>query len=390
MRCLTLAPLPAWGDLFAALRNPPLSDDALAAPWRRSGEQAFWFSRSAWSLAIVARWRQRTAQRQVVTVWIPDFFCNASLAPLRGMGARLVFYPVTDQMAPDLDACKDLAGEQSPDVFVLVHYFGQPVPMASVTAFCIEQNAWLVEDAAHVLRPIPGVGEAGDCVLYSPHKHLPIPDGAVLVVRPEGPGRLTAQGPVSNALREICDTALNSPGFSNQPAALWLVKRVLQRMGIRSRYSVVAFRAEAEPAVPEIVHPRMSTFARRLLSRLKDNLDAVARVREQRARDWGNVLSWANSAMPAVSRLPAAATPYLSGVAFAQAADAEEVFHRWQRAKVPATTWPDLPPEVVGQPDRHPWALHLRHTRLYLPLHQTIEAVQIVACGQSLSNRQED
>ncbi len=385
MRRLTLAPLPAWGDLFAALLNPPLSDDALAAPWRRTGEEAFWFSRSACSLAVVARWRQRLAQRQDVTVWIPDFFCNAALAPLRSMGAQLVFYPVTNQMAPDLDACKDLASEKSPDVFILVHYFGQPIPVTSVAAFCEEQGAWLVEDAAHVLRPIPGVGEAGDCVLYSPHKHLPIPDGAVLVVRPDGPARLAKQDPASNALREIFGAVLDSPGFSNQSALLWLFKRMLQRLGLRLRQPVAAFRAEAESPVPEIAHPRMSSLARCLLSRLKDSLDAVARLREQHARDWGNVLSWANSAMTAVSPLPAAATPYLAGFTCVDSVQAEAVFLQWHQAGLPVTTWPDLPPEVMSRADVHRSAVALRHSRFYLPVHQNLSQCQIAARSRGLS-----
>ena len=186
---LTHAPLPRWWDLFRALVRRPPSDAELAAPWRREGEVAGWLSRSAWSLALIALWRQHEARGSTVTAWFPDFFCNSSLAPLRLTGAKLVFYPVTEGMTPDYAACRNIAETHPPDLFVLLHYIGRPAPAAASRDFCVRHRAWLIEDAAHVLRPIDGVGRFGDFVVYSPHKHLAIPDGAVLVVRQGGAGR---------------------------------------------------------------------------------------------------------------------------------------------------------------------------------------------------------
>jgi len=383
VRRLTSAPLPEWGDLFAAVLKFFVPEGPLAAPWCRPVDEGFWFSRSAWSMAAVARWRKELLPDEGVTVWIPDFFCNASLAPLRDMGARLVFYPVTDQMAPDLCACNDLARAQRPDIVVLVHYFGQPTLAEPISAFCQTHGAWLIEDATHVLRPVPGVGEVGDCVLYSPHKHLPIPDGAVLVVRPDGPARLAEQVQAMSVLRQISARILDSAGSASRTAALWLVKRTLQRLGLRSRRSVTVFNAEADPVVPGMVHPRMSTLAKRLLARLGDRLDAVARLREQRAQDWRDVLSWADPAS-AMDSFPVENTPYLASFVSGQEADARALFDRLQRAGIPAVTWPDLPPEVMNCAEAHRSAIALRHNRIYLPVHQTVDPIQILACGRSL------
>lgn len=383
MHHMTPVPLPEWGDIFAALVSSPVSDDALAAPWCRAGDEAFWFSRSAWSLAIVARWRRQLSGKEDVTVWIPDFFCNSSLAPLREIGASLMFYPVTDEMVPDLNVCRNLAGTYPPDVFVLVHYFGQPTPTELIAAFCKERGTWLVEDATHVLRPVSGVGEAGDCVLYSPHKLLPIPDGALLVVRQNGPTRLAQQTQAMSVLREISTAVLNSPGSSNQAVTIWLIKRMLQRLGLRSQRSTAAFRAEAEQIDSVIAHPRMSALARRLLTRMKNRLDTVARLREQRAQDWCHVLSWANPAST-IKPLPIMTTPYLAGFTCDQEGDAELLFDRLQRAGIPVTTWPDIPPEVMGRAGAHRSALSLRHRRLYLSAHQTLDLYRILACGESL------
>jgi len=292
---LTMAPLPNWRDLFAAAFNSAASDDALAAPWCRPSELAFLFSSSAWSLAVVARWHQQLLGKQNVSVWLPDFFCNASLAPLRGMGAKLVFYPVTEQMIPDLVTSQDLADQQPMDIFVLVHYFGQPNLAEPISPFCEKHGAWLIEDAAHVLRPIVGIGETGDCVLYSPHKHLPIPDGAVLVVRPNGPAQLAKNGLAMNVLSTVRAAVLATPGSSNRPAVLWLLKRLAQRLGLRARPSVTAFKAVVETSVAVFAHPRMSILARRLLTPLLAQLQTVATQREQHAQTWCNVLAWAST-----------------------------------------------------------------------------------------------
>lgn len=381
MRPLTLAPLPAWGDVIAALLKPPVPDGTLAAPWRRPGDESFWFSRSSWSLAAIAHWRQWLTGGESVTVWIPDYFCNAALVPLRDMGARLVFYPVTDRLAPDADAYERLADMCVPDIVVLVHYFGQPVPTESVSALCRKHGAWLVEDAAHVLRPVAGIGEAGDCVLYSPHKHLPIPDGAVLVVRQDGPARLAAQATAMDLLRQAIATTLDLPNEGNRwRAILWLTKRLLQLAGVRSRKKAVAYRSDPNPGAPGC--PGMSVLGRRLLGRLLPAMETAARLREERMLDWRHVLSWAG---PAVSFLPAtAATPYLAGFSCEWEADAAAAFEQLQCEGFPVVTWPDLAPEVTEHPERHGTAIALRRTRFYLPVHQSLKRHQVLAYGSKL------
>lgn len=381
---LTHAPLPTWRNVVAALVTPAIPDNELSAPWRRSGDVAFWFSRSAWSLLAIAQWRQRLTGQPAISVWLPDFFCNASLIPLRNMGVQLQFYPLTDQMAPDLDACRTLADETRPDLFVLVHFFGQPAPAEGATAFCRSTDAWLIEDAAHVLRPITGVGEYGDCVLYSPHKHLPIPDGAVLVVRESGPARLPDQASAMEAFQGVHCFLLNTPGFSHQSPVLWLAKRVLQLLGVRPIRPITTFWTNFDTTNTGFTHPKMSPLSKRLFSGLLGSLDTVAHLRCQNRLMWENLLAKSNSMPTAIWSTADNYTPYLAGFTFNDETLAAKVFLRWQRARLPVTTWPDLPPEVSAQKERHRNALLLRKSRLYLPVHQSLDHRQIADCVDSL------
>lgn len=385
MRLLTHAPLPGWGDLFSALVKPSLPDRELAAPWCGREDEAFWFSRSAWSLAVIARWRQLQESGKSITVWVPDYFCNAALAPLRrASGVRIVFYPISMQLTPDIDACRDLAGTCSPDVVVLVHYFGQPAPAEPIANFCNEHGAWLVEDATHLLRPVTGVGDFGDCVLYSPYKHLAIPDGAVLVVRAGAHTRAASSGQTLRVLREASASMLDSSSRAfNCLTALWLIKRILQRFGLRSARKSVDFRETLSPAVSVTQNSRMSLLAKRLLSRQLHTIETVACLREQRRLDWGNVLLWSN-AFRSVSPIVSKTTPYLAGYSCSQEADACATFGQLQQARLPVTTWPDLPPEVIASPETHETAIMLRHTRFYLPIHQSMRQSDVLAQGKRL------
>ena len=391
---ITQAPLPHWLNLCRAMFAQPPPDSELAAPWCREGEVAGWLSRSAWSLALVALWRQRFAPGSQLTVWIPDFFCNSSLTALRATGARLVFYPLTAGMLPDMEECRRRVNSAPPDLFLLVHYFGRPALSPHVREFCTTHGAWLIEDAAHVLRPVEGVGQVGDFVIYSPHKHLAIPDGAVLVVRRNGVSRLGGSALESMGLpplwAEQLDGLQKTMGFAvrsgRTQALTWLFKRVLQKFGVRDWRSAVVPYAELSggdtAASAALVEPAQTRFSRRLLTGLIGDLGRVARQRQRHELLWDTLMSdgaigCREALSPAERPGDRAWTPYLCGYQI-DASIAPVTYEDWQRRGLPVTTWPDLPPEVMERKENHANALHLRHTRLYLPVHQSLSISKMV------------
>jgi hypothetical protein len=390
---LTPAPLPSWSNLARALLRPPASDAVLAAPWCGTGELAGWLSRSAWSLALIASWRKKLAAGARVTVWLPDLFCNESLHALRATGVRLVFYPLADRLIPDMSACRTLQKEVSPDIFVLVHYFGQPTAAVAPKEFCARVGAWLIEDAAHALLPTRGIGSDGDFVLYSPHKHLPIPEGAILVVRSDGPGQFgfaetSLFGSPVSWVGQLLDLQLQlgcSAARSRIRSAVWLCKRAAQKLGLRHwNRRAAPYREQANPPEADasrFTAPGLGGLARRLLTRLISDLDMISRYRERHEMMW-DALVLANdgsgSARLSTTERPLhrAWTPYLAGYQV-DVEHAEATFLRWRREGLPVTTWPDLPPEVRANPDWHPNALSMRNSRMYLPVHQSLRSLDL-------------
>ena len=384
--------LPSWCDLWRAIWPVFLSDEQLTVPWRRKGEVAGWLSRSAWSLALIALWRQRREPAAPITVWLPDFFCNASLRPLRATGVKLRFYQLNEDMAPDFESIRSEVDLEPAAMFLLVHYFGRPTSTSQARDFCLRSGAWLVEDAVHVLSPTEGIGETGDFVLYSPHKHLPIPDGAVLVVRRNGPAKLgatgiAALGQTTEWSAELAALSVRlgvSPRADSIRATIWLTKRVVQKLGMRARQSRAIFRQQTVGIEQTGIagdSPPMSTLTRRLLPSLINGLSSVGRRRQRRALLWDHFLGQNIDfqKVVSVSHRPCGREwiPYLAAFNV-ESQHAEAVFDRLQRIGYPVTTWPDLPPEVIGQPDRHERACRLRHSRVYLPVHQNLSIHTLV------------
>ncbi len=361
------APLPDLFDLAAALASVP-DDDALAQTWRHGREAAFWVSRGAWAMrALVDAWKS-THDQEAPVFWLPDYFCNQSTAPIRDAGARLVFYPIGDDLEPDWPACDRLADVEAPHIFVLVHYFGRPAGTASAKDFCRRVGAWMVEDAAHVVGPEPAIGAVGDAVFYSPHKTIAVPDGGLLLVRNQG---------IATALAAtIGDHSSAAP-----PAALWLAKRLVQKLLPASfARAVIAGRgpafADDPPFGPLPMTTAPSALARRLLARQGPALGAIARARRHHGEALAEIVAGWPVAAPLFADLPRG--PYRLPV---RSPDAPALYAALRGRGVPVETWPDLAPEVTSAPDDHVVALALRRSVLLLPVHAALRPRQVAAPG---------
>jgi hypothetical protein len=392
---LTYAPVPSWSALWRALRSSAVDAGSATEPWASPIESAGWLSRSAWSLALVAQWRMLARPNVVPVVLVPDYFCNSTLAPLRALGARLCFYPVLASGEPDLAACRRLAADTPPDLCLLVHYFGRPVSAYPMRDLCRRHGTWLIEDAAHVLRAVSGIGAAGDFVVYSPHKLLALPDGAVLVARPDGPSALGAQGVEGFGApqewpSQLDDLArrMRARSDNDRSAIVWLTKRLLQRCGLAPRGPVASF---DEPRVERgetdgdgdgewggFPAPRPSALARRLVASVAATLEVAAR-RRQRLQLLLDALVASDAAAP-VRPGPRPAgrewTPYLA--TYDAGPDARRTYATWSDLGLPASSWPDMPPEAAADRPAHADAWSLRDERVYLALHQSLDSAALL------------
>lgn len=292
-------------------------------------------------------------------VYVPAYFCNSSLGPLRATGCQLVFYPIGSDLTPLWADLNRLAAANPPDLLFLVHYFGFPGQAAEAAHWCERHGAWLVEDAAHVLYPIPGVGEAGWATLFSPHKLWPVPELGLLIVH------------TAPAVGES-----RAPARSRRRTAEWLARKAAQAalVALGVRWHQAKSRFSDDPVDPRGQSAGMLPGARRWLAAAERDLKraVVARQRNYRRLAEATVES-GTAARPLVASGAADVAPYLF-VAQLPIETAESVFRRAAAAGLPVGTWPDLPPEVAAGPPSE--ATRLRASVITLPVHQGIGDAQ--------------
>ena len=363
---VTMAPLPHVSALLAAAALPR-DESKASAPWRRDGDQALWFSRSAFALAALVLDRQAGRGRNsgAPVLWLPDYFCNQSTEPARRAGGRIVHYPIGADLEPDWAACRDLAGEAPPDLFVLVHYFGRPANGQAARAFCDATGAILIEDAAHALRPEGAIGTHGDVTFYSPHKWLAVPDGAVLIVR-------------DPAMAIAIAGAAQTLGQASPSPLFWLIRRLIQR-AMPASLHVKAIRKRTSPFKndPMFTALRQTPSASRLGVAMLAR--AAADIEREAAARRGNAIQWANDFGGDAQAFLAAGdwTPYRFVLDADTAEGAEAIYRHLAAQGCPVESWPDLAPEVLADPQRHPVAVALRQCLVFLPVHNGVEFMDI-------------
>jgi hypothetical protein len=374
----TYAPLPDWSLLWQAVRNRSLSPDLLMKPWGEAGDRAWWFSGTAWSFVAIAKMWQRLIGSEPPVVWFPDYFCNGALGPLRALGVRIRFYPVTADLEPDYEWCQVEARKYPPDIFFLVHYFGVPAQGERCREFCSQVKAWLVEDAAHVLQRIPGVGEYGDFVCYSPHKHLPLPDGAVLVCRHRQLANKIEAGHVrwAEVVTGMEDWLNDSPDGTRN-SLIWLGKRLAQKLGVGHIREKRLQEMKVDSVSGALSHIRQSKLSRRLLSAVLPFLDSIGDLRRNRLEVIDQAIK-AKAALRPMYRINyTGVTPYLATFTMEEPDQAGCLFNHFQSACLPVMTWPDLPPEVRREPFQHREALRIRNTSLFFQVHQSLSVREL-------------
>lgn len=354
----TTAPLPKARHWRPIVTYQTCDDGTLAAPWLREGDQAIWFSRGAWALRAIVDAVAHKIEGSLC-VWLPDFFCNQAIWPLRQANVELVFYPVDRNLHPAWDEFDRLDAYGSADIFVLVHFFGFASDATVAREFCDAGGAVLVEDAAHMLFPASDVGKAGDFILYCQHKNLPIPDGSLLVVR-ESAGEFI----------NIINSSLTCAAPSSLP---WVFKRLLQSMAPTFAAQIVRRNVKAfeddPPAMPMASAPAMSSCARRMLSKLLEELTPIADRRKENESAMRAIALAVEGINPFFDKPAEGDIPYRA-VLQARDLDTARAWHNRITAQGNVVeTWPDLPPEVRARPEQHATAIHLRNTLLAIPVH---------------------
>ena len=386
MKKLSFASNPSPKLLLGALFDKKVSNYALSKPWLKNREDAFWLSRTAYSLELIALWQLKVRSKENLVIWLPDYFCNDALEPLRKLNVKLVFYLIDCHNLVDISELEKICVKEPPDIIIQVHFFGNPLITSPLQDLSKKYNALFVEDAAHALRASDDVGCQGDCVLYSPHKHFPIRDGAVLVVRKSGPSQLGSNKDslvILNSLYDDYSKANESVFFLD---ALWILKRMIQYLGYKKPVKSGPIKKEIEKAVTQKLPPRfMSKLSRKLLGKLVFKIDKLADKRVENMQLWQSVLP---DALLTANPLQKKTThdPYLAMFSINETRVPTSIDMKAEGLS--SMSWPDLPPEILKEPVRHKIPIQMRNNNLFFPIHNSLEPKDICRQMKQFNNEE--
>jgi hypothetical protein len=361
-----LAPFPKTADLFRALA----SVESRGVLWADNADEISIFTRGRVALAAgIEILRQERGTRNV-HVWIPGYFCNEALEVLRNQDVVFDFYPVREDLRPDWDAIQPEAPQANTlHVFLLVHYFGFPNDAAAARNFCDANSMVLIEDAAHMIRPLEGPGLA-DMVLFTPWKMFGVPSVGVLWRSGEQMG-----------------SDPSAAGIFSKQTFWWLAIRSIQKLCVKlhiSWHALYRYRREASAEVSNRTVPRLrcDTYALRIMQLAWLRVDEVIRRRRENFQTLAELSKGIAGVRCLFAGLPDSVCPY--GLPLLLDSPSSTVVARLEKSGIPASRWPDLPPEVIADPTKHHTALDIFDRLVLLPVHQSLSARDIKQIGRGL------
>jgi perosamine synthetase len=307
-------------------------------------------------------------------VLVPSYHHGNEVRAVRAAGARMRFYPVGRDLAPDLDALERLA--DGAHVLFLIHYVGFPQNVEAIAQWCRERGIILVEDCALAFLSKAGgrdLGTFGDYSIFCLYKSLPVPNGGVLAVngRPldglrSAVSRTCSTASVAGRTLELLLESLRSR-HPRMGAGLAAAKRGVGRMMDAARWRRVPVGDSGfDVARTEIA---MSDLCRRLLPRF--DYEEIRRRRRDHFLHLSRRL--AGRANPLRAELDPGACPLFFPILVRDKARAARTL--WKRGIGAVELWnegdPECPPGLFGDTD------FLRRHVLELPLHQSLSPAQL-------------
>lgn len=122
-------------------------------------------------------------KKRDINICLPAYFCGQSLRFLRSTPVKFYFYELDNNFLPNYSKIINFDENTPLDVFIHVHYFGNIAGQEESREFSDKFGAYLIEDCAHVISPYVNTKWTGDFLVFSPHKHFPLPSVGLSISR---------------------------------------------------------------------------------------------------------------------------------------------------------------------------------------------------------------
>jgi len=335
-------------------------------------------SQSAWSMLLICLWRKRIFKKTIVNIFLPEYFCNSSLLPLRIFKFNIIFYKIDKDQLPNKEDLNRLFKSTKPDILIISNFFKKKVYDTYYKDLCLNNDCWLVEDSAHVLE-YKKKDFLADFYFFSPHKILPIPMGSILLINKDGPSKINFKKfqfmchvtswpeQILSELKKYKLKTKKNFSFS----CIWLIKRFIQTI---LNFDITFYKKNFDQdttlkSIKNFLNPRIDVFTFYIIKRTIfnyfeeiDDRQRLSLVISKYIRKYNESnfekLKYVNEI-----DIDSKVLPYFAIIE----GDKIKNFYKFLLNKrIPCITWPDLPPEVVK--DNFNQSFFLRKNRIFIPL----------------------
>ena len=313
---LTLAELQKWRSIPKIVLNAP-----------NGYNHIYWCSSGALSLGAICLDISREKKRRL-NIYLPGYFCGQSLRYLRTLPINLHFYALNESLLPNYSELNKSKNIEEIDILVHVHYFGQIAGQKKSSDFCNNYDAKLIEDCAHIMGPELSSKWEGDYLIFSPHKHFPLPPVALIISRNKC---------LSMKINKVDKFPLE-----------WMLREALKKV-IPFKKNVRWKRTWTQSE--EVIElTRSNSKLEAITSDYLKNFLPYSIMRKNNAIDLINLLAGISDWSP-LQEQSSLNCPYLVGMICSSPEIAERRFSMLNKNTQLVMQWPDLPIELRG--DKH-------------------------------------
>lgn len=318
-------------------------------------------------------------------VLVPTYHCPTMIAPVIHAGAVPVYYAIGEDGLPKLDG---IVVDGRARAMLVAHWFGFPLRLSAVAAWCRSRDIALVEDCAHAFfgaSDEQAVGRAGDLCIASLTKFFPVPEGGCIAGHADLLARIElARAPLGVQLRCVLDVVEAAADYRRLGALNGVAQALLSlkaRMRGQRHAEVPQVHAvgveRTEQDVAACLNP--ATCGRSpawVASAIFRHVDRPATI-DARRRNYSRLvemLSGVRGARPLRPVLSDGTVPYVFPL---EVDRPESTYHAIRRAGVPVFRWDRLwagTPVLPGDAGAR-WSQHV----LQLGCHQDIAEAELVS-----------
>lgn len=367
--------LPAWEQIIGRKK-------AGREKFFNETEHTLFLAESCMSINLIANACKRIKGRDKIYIWVPDYFCNQTIYSFRENWMEINYYPIDRNMDPKWCLIREKAKNCQLDIFIFTHYFGKyHASISNAKEICASGGGILIEDCAHLLYASGKAGRLGDFVIFSPHKQLPIFDGAIL------------QCNRNDLNTDICDEVLKSYGGleREKDKSSWYIKKGIQKVVPVHRTLTYYPGVHMGEDIKEFHTPaKISRASYNILCGYTyEEFKRIAYIRRVNLAMMNFIME---KLFPDLVPLMDETTdvPYLAVYSLENCADKKAVTDELLKRDYTVLYWPDLPFGLEGI-ERHRDAFKLSENIITLPIHQGITPQKLIKkfygnCKEESSN----